>query len=101
MIFTLPAIEREPLFNDPSALDDDEYVSRAEDVLWTLRDSMLVNGQALASRHIRSRATTRVDGSEVIVVECDDSWDEETQRHIQHREGDNPDERSWDDGDLI
>ncbi|KAG6358324.1 hypothetical protein INS49_014208 [Diaporthe citri] len=91
--------------DDPSAVNNDFDVRRTVHFVSTMRGSMLVNGQALGDRHIRRRATRRVEGetTEVIVVECDDSWDEETGEHIhhrEHREGDDPDDRTWDDGDL-
>lgn len=90
-------------FGDPSALGNlgNFDVRRTVHFVRTLRDSMLANGQALGDRHIRRRYARRADGSEVVVVQVDDSWDERTRQHTQHGDDDNPDDGSWDGGDLI
>ncbi|KAI7776573.1 hypothetical protein LA080_004778 [Diaporthe eres] len=88
-------------FDDPAAVNNDSDVQHTVHFVSTLRGSMLANGQALGDEHILRRAMRRYDGSQVVVVECDDSWDEETWEHTQHRDGDDPDDGSWDDGDLV
>lgn len=85
------------LDDPPSTLDTNSYVRRTVYFISTLRGSMLPHGQALGDRHIRRRVARRLNASKVAVIECDDSWDEETEEHIQHGEG----EQSWDDGELI
>lgn len=87
--------------DSPAAIDTDDDIQHTVHFVSTLRGSMLANGQALGDEHIIIRVARREDGSQVPVVECDDSWDEELREHTQHRDGDDLDDGSWDDGDLV
>lgn len=52
---------------------------------------MLVNGEALGDSDIRHYVTNRLGGARFLIVECDDSWNEDTEEHTAHQE----DERDW------
>lgn len=71
-------------------LDQDPGVQRTIQFMSMLRGSMLVNGVALGVGNMRAWANK----SQVIaykfriVVQCDDSWDEENKAHRHHVEDD-------------
>lgn len=74
-------------------LDQDEGVQRTIHFMSMLRGSMLVNGDALGTGNMRAWANKRqleftTADRFRIVVQCDDSWDEENNEHLHHVEDD-------------
>lgn len=74
-------------------LSQDPVVLHTIRFLRMLRDSMLVNGASLGPRNMRVWFDQRepFHGAPFptrIIVQCDDSWDEDTGRHIHHVEDD-------------
>lgn len=74
-------------------LDQDPGVQRTIHFLSMLRSSMLMNGEALGVGHMRAWANKRkLEFTTAerfrIVVQCDDSWDEENKEHRHYVEDD-------------
>lgn len=69
-------------------LDQDPGVQRTIHFMSMLRGSMLVNGAALGVGNMRAWANKRQATADqfTIVVQCDDSWDEENKAHRHHIE---------------
>ncbi|KAK7699705.1 hypothetical protein SLS64_011478 [Diaporthe eres] len=77
-------------------LDQDPGVQRTIHFMSMLRGSMLVNGDALGVGNMRAWANKRYLEFATaerfrIVVQCDDSWDEETKEHRHYMEDDDYD----------
>lgn len=83
MVLNLPfgGIPTGNLYQDPD-------VRRTATFITNLRRRMLINGNALGGRFWRVRGFR--DGHHWpqprVVVECDDSWDEDTSTHLHHDE---------------
>lgn len=74
-------------------LDQDQGVQRTIHFMSMLRGEMLVNGDALGTGNMRAWANRRHATADQfrIVVQCDDSWDEENETHSHHVEDDEHD----------
>ncbi|KAH8753509.1 hypothetical protein F5883DRAFT_719405 [Diaporthe sp. PMI_573] len=90
VVFYLPGIDTMSLRNlaqTPAAI-------RAAHFITSLRREMLVNGNALGDglwKISRDNSNPRGVNGPIfrprIIVWCDDSWDEDTETHVQHKDG--------------
>lgn len=73
---------------NPWNLPTDAEMLRTRDWVSMMRASMLINGDALGDEHIRAwtHYISIMGGPDLVIVQCDDSWNPDTGEHEHHEQ---------------